>query len=74
MLLNIGGVVAKIATELGFQKGDDTLKTLKDGNIFTDILQEHWRHRLLDYNIVSFWGAYDDVSSIGYASAVLGFA
>jgi len=60
-LVHIGGVVAKIAIDLGFQKGDDILETLKDGNIFSDIMQEHWRHQLLKYDIVSFWGAFDKI-------------
>ncbi len=64
MLVNIGGVLAKIAIDLGFQKGDDVLETLKVGNIFQDIMQEHWRHQLLKYDIVSFWGTLDSVSII----------
>src|SRR5436305_11016561 len=56
----------------GFQKGDDVLETLKDGSIFTDILHEHWRHQLLKYDIVSFWGAMDNVSTIGHALPLLG--
>ena len=62
MLVSLGGVVAKIATAVGFQKGDDVLETLKDGSIFSDIMQEHWRHQLLKYDIISFWGALDSVS------------
>src|SRR5436190_24077591 len=56
-LVQLGGVVAKIAINLGFQNGDNVLETLKAGNIFTDIMHEHWRHQLLKYDIVSFWGA-----------------
>jgi hypothetical protein len=33
-----------------------------DGSIFSETLQEHWRHRLLEYDIISFWGAVDKVS------------
>ena len=62
VLVKIGGVVAKIANDLGFQNGDDVLETLKEGSIFTDIMHEHWRHQLLNYDIVSFWGAFDNVS------------
>jgi triacylglycerol esterase/lipase EstA (alpha/beta hydrolase family) len=64
-LVQLGGVVAKIAINLGFQNGDDVLETLKAGSIFTDIMHEHWRHQLLKYDIVSFWGALDDVSAAG---------
>jgi len=63
-LLKIGGVVAKIANDLGFQKGDDVLETLKEGSIFTDIMREHWRHQLLRYDIISFWGTLDAVSTV----------
>jgi len=59
--VDIGGVVAKIATHLGFQKGDDLVETLNAGSMFTDMMREHWRHQLLNYGIVSFWGAYDHI-------------
>lgn len=62
MLVSLGGVVAKIAMAVGFQKGDDVVETLKDGSIFSDIMQEHWRHQLFKYDIISFWGALDNVS------------
>jgi triacylglycerol esterase/lipase EstA (alpha/beta hydrolase family) len=62
MLVSLGGVVAKIATAVGFQKGDNVLETLKNGSLFSEIMQEHWRHQLLKYDIISFWGALDQVS------------
>ena len=62
MLVSLGGVAAKIATAVGFQKGDDVVETLRDGGIFSDIIQEQWGHQLLKYNIISFWGALDNVS------------
>lgn len=62
MVVSLGGVVAKIATTVGFQKGDDVLETLKKGSIFSNIIQELWRNQLLKYDIVSFWGALDSVS------------
>jgi hypothetical protein len=40
-LVSLGGVAAKIATGLGFHKGDDAVETLKNGRIFSDIMQEH---------------------------------
>jgi len=40
------------------------LETLKDGSIFSDIVQEHWRLSLLQYDIVSFRGTLDEVSTI----------
>ncbi len=62
MLVSLGGIVAKIATTMGFQKTDDVLETLKSGSIFSEIIQEHWRHQLFKYDIISFWGALDNVS------------
>ncbi len=61
-LVTLGGVVVKIATAVGFQKGDDVVETLKDESIFSVIMQDHWRHQLFNYNIISFWGALDNVS------------
>jgi hypothetical protein len=61
-LVSLGGVATKVATAMGFQKGDDVLETLKKGSIFSEIMEEHWRHRLLEYDIISFWGARDNVS------------
>jgi hypothetical protein len=64
-MVSLGSIAAKIATAAGFQKGDNILETLDTGSIFSDILQEHWRHQLLEYDIISFWGALDNVSNIG---------
>jgi hypothetical protein len=33
--------VAKIATTVGFQKGDNVLETLKKESIFSNIMQEY---------------------------------
>jgi triacylglycerol esterase/lipase EstA (alpha/beta hydrolase family) len=41
MLVSLGGVVTKITTAVGFQKGDDVLETLKNRSIFLEIMQEH---------------------------------
>ncbi|KAK2020925.1 hypothetical protein LX32DRAFT_605626 [Colletotrichum zoysiae] len=63
-LVSLGSLAAKIATTTGFQKGDDVLEVLKQGSIFSDIMQEHFRHQLEKYNIVSFWGGFDNVSPL----------
>ncbi|ETS73696.1 hypothetical protein PFICI_14642 [Pestalotiopsis fici W106-1] len=60
-LVSLGGVAAKIATRSGFQKGDDVIEVLKKGSMFSDIMEEQWRHQLLMYDIVSFWGSEDDI-------------
>ena len=63
--VTLGKLTAKIAISAGFQKGDNVVEVLHKGSIFTDVLKEHWRHQLLEYDIVSFWGARDNVSSRG---------
>ena len=68
-LVSLGGMAAKIATKAGFQKGDDVLETLKKGSIFAEIMHEQWRQQLLQYDIISFWGSWDSVSSIGGSPA-----
>jgi len=61
-VINIGSLAEGIARTLGFQEGGSLLATLREGGIFSDIMQEHWKHRLLEYHIVSFWGTRDQVS------------
>lgn len=61
-LVSLGKLTSKIATKAGFQKGDDVLEVLKSGSMFSDLMQEHWRHQLLEYDLVSFWGGLDSVS------------
>jgi predicted alpha/beta hydrolase len=61
-LVSLGNIAAMIATTVGFQKGDNVIEVLKSGSMFSDIMHEHWRHRLLEYNIISFWGGEDNVS------------
>ncbi|VUC25694.1 unnamed protein product [Clonostachys rosea] len=60
-MVGLGSVATKIARTAGFQQGDDVLETLKSGNIFSDVMHEHWRHQMVEYNIISFWGALDTV-------------
>lgn len=62
MLLSLGGVAANIALYVGLKEGDNVIETLRKGGIFSDIMQEHWRHQLEEYNIISFWGSLDEVS------------
>ncbi|KGO58308.1 hypothetical protein PEX2_068180 [Penicillium expansum] len=61
MLLSLGGVAANIALYVGLKEGDNVIETLRKGGIFSDIMQEHWRHQLEEYNIISFWGSLDEV-------------
>jgi hypothetical protein len=69
-LVSLGKLTSKIATKAGFQKGDDVLEVLKSGSMFSDLMQEHWRHQPLEYDIVSFWGGLDSI--VPWESARLG--
>ncbi|CAG9990746.1 unnamed protein product [Clonostachys byssicola] len=60
-LVGLGSIATKIARTAGLQQGDDVLETLKSGTIFSDVIHEHWRHQMVEYNIISFWGALDTV-------------
>ncbi|KAH8595401.1 hypothetical protein B0O99DRAFT_686824 [Bisporella sp. PMI_857] len=53
-LVSLGKIASNIATTMGFQKGDDVMEVLKGGSIFSDIMHEHWRQQLFDYDIISF--------------------
>jgi len=61
-MVALGNMASDFAKLVRSQKGPGVMDVLAKGSIFSDILQEHWRHQLLQYDIVSFWGAYDDVS------------
>jgi triacylglycerol esterase/lipase EstA (alpha/beta hydrolase family) len=63
-LVSIGSIAAKIAIGLGFQQGDNILETLDSGSLFTELMHEHWKQRLLEFDIVSFWGTLDQVRQI----------
>jgi hypothetical protein len=63
-LVSLGSLAAKLAMQAGFKKGEGLMKTLEQGNIFSEIMQEHWRHELRRYDLVSFWRACDGVSCL----------
>ncbi len=57
----LGAAAARVATKLHVQPPSDIVETLKSGSLFTDILEEQWRHQLLSYQIISFWEGIGDV-------------
>ena len=63
-LVTLGALASKIATFVGCKKGDNIIQTLQSGSLFTALLQEHWRHRLDQFNVVSFCGAEDCVGTL----------
>jgi hypothetical protein len=40
----------------------DLMEALRKGSLFSDLLQESWRHQLENYQIVSFYEGKGDVS------------
>ena len=61
LLVNLGMLASRIATTIGFQQGDNVVEVLKDGGMFVEIMRESFSHQLCEYDIVSFWGARDNV-------------
>jgi hypothetical protein len=64
-LVSLGSLAAKLAMQAGFKKGEGVMERLEQGSIFSEIMDEHWRHQLERYNLVSFWGARDGVNRLG---------
>jgi hypothetical protein len=62
-LVALGAAAARVASKLHVQPSNDIIEVLKSGSMFSDILGEHWRQQLLNYNIVSFWEGVGDVSA-----------
>ncbi|KAI9658781.1 MAG: hypothetical protein M1821_002341 [Bathelium mastoideum] len=54
-LVALGSAAARVATMLHLQPDSDMGEALKSGSLYTDILKEFWRERLLDFDLVSFW-------------------
>ncbi|KAI9685704.1 MAG: hypothetical protein M1822_004264 [Bathelium mastoideum] len=48
---------------LHLQPDSDMGEALKSGSLYTDILKEFWRERLLDFDLVSFWEGVGNVST-----------
>ena len=63
-LVALGSAAARVATKLHLQPPSDIVETLKEGSMFSDILQEHWRQQLLSYQIISFWEGIGDVCDL----------
>ena len=61
-LVKLASVAAHIASFLRMQPENDVPEAIRDGSLYTDILKEHWRQRLLDFDLISFWEADEKVS------------
>lgn len=60
-LVSIGKLSAKVATSILRNPSKDVLEALTKGSLFSDVLQESWRHQLNLYKIVSFYEGIGDV-------------
>ena len=58
-----GKSVVRIAQSLRGRGQDDIMEALKQGTLFSDALQNLWRHQLDYYKIVSFYEGKGDVRS-----------
>ncbi|KAK8065405.1 hypothetical protein PG997_012152 [Apiospora hydei] len=60
----LGTIASNIARTLDWQKGSSVMEVLKKGSLFSEVLEEHRRHQFPHYDIVSFWGAFDDKKKV----------
>ena len=60
-LVSIGKAAAKITSSLGAREGDNIVEIMNKDSMFSDLVNDLYRQRLLDYPIVSFWGTFDKV-------------
>lgn len=57
----LGEIVTAIAREIGHETEGDLLRSLQAGSTFSEL--ESWKHQVLQYNTVSFWGSSDTIVS-----------
>ena len=70
-LVTLASVAARIASTLQLQPENDVPEAIRNGSLYTDILKEHWRQRLLDFDLYSFWEGDERVSHSLKASAII---
>jgi hypothetical protein len=61
----LGETAAVIAKDFGYETGDDLVDSLQTGSIFPEL--ESWKHQVLQYDIVTFWGTSD---TVGYLNPI----
>lgn len=62
-LVSLGSACARIVTAVSTNPSNDIMEVLRSGSLFSDILQESWRHQLSSYKIVSFYEGSGEVSN-----------
>lgn len=60
-LVTFGSACARILTALSTNPSNDNMEVLRSGSLFSDILQEVWRHQLGSYRIISFYEGIGEV-------------
>lgn len=63
-LVLMGRIAARVATKVLHNPSKDVMEALGKGSLFSDTLQEGWRHQLNLYKIVTFYEGIGDVSSV----------
>ena len=66
----LGAAASRVAEILHLQSSKAIIETLKSGLLFADLISEHWKHQLGNYNIISFWEGQGDI--VPKASAIFG--
>lgn len=69
-LVNLGKIASRFAITAGLQQGDDVIEVLRKGNMFSSIMEDHWRHLVDNFHVVTFWGGLDKI--VPRESACLG--
>jgi hypothetical protein len=58
-----GKICARVANKVIGDPKNDIMQALEKNSLFSDVLQENWRHHLENYKIVSFYEGIGDASS-----------
>ncbi|KAH9206067.1 hypothetical protein DL95DRAFT_397161 [Leptodontidium sp. 2 PMI_412] len=68
--VKFGKACVKIAQSMPWKVPNDIMEALKKRSLFSEVLSEHWRHQLEQYQIISFYEGVGNV--VPRHSAVLG--
>ena len=63
-LVKLASVAARLASKVRMQPENDVPEAIRDGSLYTEILKEHWRQRLLDFDLISFYESDEKVSRL----------
>jgi hypothetical protein len=67
-LVSFGRSCANIVNAVTRSAPNDLMEAVSSGSLYTDILQETWRHQLNDYRIISFYEGVGNVSSASFTT------